>query len=144
MNAIWVEPGTRQPYPISYPEYRRARELEEKRPPRHRTLGFDVDRYVARRWREGLPAEMDVVLTFHPDAPVRIRRIVAEILRAIRRGAPAAEAIRRVANRFGLRHGRARAFLVACVQFETRPRHDGLSPAGTGHWSPGSALGDWT
>jgi hypothetical protein len=118
--ASWVEPGTHQEYPTSYAAYRRAREAQEKSPPRHRGLGPDVDRYLARRWRDSVRPDVDVVLTFRSGAPPRLRRIVAEILRAIRRGAPAGDAIRHVARRFGLRHTRARALLTAGIDFEVR------------------------
>ena len=42
-NECWVEPQTQVPYPQEYEEYRRVRETEERWPPRHRTLGPDVD-----------------------------------------------------------------------------------------------------
>ncbi len=88
----WVEPGTRQIYPMSYPAYRRTREAEDRRPPRHRSLGPDVDHYLCRRWRARAEPEVAVRLTMRPDTPPRIRRIVNEILRAIRRGQPAGDA----------------------------------------------------
>jgi hypothetical protein len=118
--ASWVDPGTDHEYPTSYTAYRRAREAQEKTPPRHRGLGPDVDRYLARGWRESVPRDVDVVLTFRPEAPPRLRRIVGEILRAIRRGQPAGDAIRHVARRFGLRHTRARALITAGIDFEVR------------------------
>jgi hypothetical protein len=118
--ASWVDPGTHHEYPTSYTAYRRAREAQEKTPPRHRGLGPDVDRYLARRWRDSVPPDVDVVLMFRPEAPPRLRRIVGEILRAIRRGRPAGDAIRHVARRFGLRHTRARALITAGIDFEVR------------------------
>jgi hypothetical protein len=45
---------------------------------------------------------------------------VGEVLRAIRRGKPAGDAIRYVARRFGLRHTRARALITAGIDFEVR------------------------
>jgi hypothetical protein len=107
---------------MSFAAYRRAREAQEKTPPRHRGLGPEVDRYLARGWRDGVAPDVDVVLMFRPDAPLRLRRLVAAILRAIRRGAPAGDAIRRAARRFGLRHARARALLTAGIDFEVRSR----------------------
>jgi hypothetical protein len=118
--ASWVDPGTYHEYPTSYTAYRRAREAQERMPPRHRGLGPDVDRYLARRWRDSVPPDVDVVLTFRPGAPPRLRRIVGEVLRAIRRGKPAGDAIRYVARRFGLRHPRARALITAGIDFEVR------------------------
>jgi hypothetical protein len=118
--ASWVDPGTHHEYPMSYTAYRRAREAHEKTPPRHRGLGPYVDRYLARGWRDSVPPDVDVVLTFRPGAPPRLRRIVGEVLRAIRRGRPAGDAIRHVARRFGLRHTRARALITAGIDFEVR------------------------
>jgi len=56
---------------------------------------------------------------------------VGEVLRAIRRGRPAADAIHHVARRFGLRHANARAFISAGLRFEMLPRHDAMAPVGT-------------
>jgi len=120
--AFWVEPETQQEYPVSYVAYRRAREAQEKTPPRHRGLGPEVDRYLARRWRESPEPDVDVVLTFRSGTPPRLRRIVAEVLRAIRHGRPASDAIRHVARRFGLRHSRACALITAGIDFEIRSR----------------------
>ena len=132
--AYWVEPGTDNAYPLSYCAYQRTREAEEKAPPRHRTLGPDVDHYV---WRRGLgPAtpEMEVSLTVRPDAPPRIRRIVGEVLLAIRRGRPAGDAIRHVSRRFGLRQTRTRAFITASIGFEVRVQQDAIASFAPSHW----------
>ena len=118
----WVEPGTHEEYPTSYLAYRRAREAQEKTPPRHCGLGPAVDRYLARGWRDSPAPDVDIILTFRPGAPPRLRRIVAEILRAIRHGHPARDAIRHVARRFGLRHARAFALITAGIDFEVRSR----------------------
>ena len=126
-HPFWIEPGTQREYPIAYVAYRRAREAQEKTPPRHRGLGPAVDRYVARGWRDSQEPDVDVVLTFRPGTPPRLRRIVAEVLRAIRRGRPAGDAIRHVARRFGLRHARACALITAGIDFEVRSRHADLS-----------------
>ena len=123
-SAYWIDPGTDQVYPLSYRAYRQTREAEEKTPARHRTLGPDVDHYV---WRRGLSpgtSEAEVSLTVRPDAPLRIRRMVAEVLRSIRRGQPAGDAIRHVSRRFGLAQSRARAFITASIGFEVRIRQD--------------------
>jgi hypothetical protein len=125
--AFWVEPGTHQEYPMSYLAYRRAREAQEKRPARHRSLGPEVDHYLSRRWRDSPVPEVDIVLTFRPGTPPRLRRLVAEVLRAIRRGRPARDAIRLVARRFGLRHARAYALITAGVDFEVLSRHGEVS-----------------
>jgi hypothetical protein len=122
--AHWIEPGTDHAYPLSFRAYRRAREAEEKPPPRHRTLGPDIDHYV---WRRGLnPATpgVEVHLTVRADTSPRIQRIVSEVLRAIRRGHPAGDAIRHVSRRFGLRQTHARAFIGASIGFELRPDDD--------------------
>jgi hypothetical protein len=139
----WVEPGTHRTYPLSYWAYRRTREAQEKSPPRHCTLGPEVDRYVWHRWRGPAASELDVVLTFRPGVSPRIQRIVGEVLRAIRRGQPAREAIRRVARRFGLRHAHARAFITDAIAYEMRARVDLMASSGGGPWSPSSALADW-
>ena len=114
----WIDPATDHPYPMSFVAYRRTREAEERPPSRHRMLAADVDHYA---WRNRLgpssPA-VEVTLTVRPDAPLRIRRIIAEVLRAIRRGQPAGEAIRHVSRRFGLRHARAREFISTFIGLE--------------------------
>ena len=138
----WVEPETLQTYPTSYAAYRRAREAEDKRPPRHRTLGPDVDHFLSRRWRTHVP-EVEVRLTMRPDASPRIRRIVNEILRAIRKGQPASDAIRQVSRRFGLRHSRTRAFITASLGFELLARPDTSAPFAMGLSSLNSALAEW-
>jgi hypothetical protein len=121
----WVEPETGRSYPLSYPAYRRTREAEERFPPRHRSLGPDVDYYAWRRWRDSSAPEVEVFLTLRPDTPPRLRRIVSAILRAIRRGEPAGDAVRHVARRFGLRHARARALITSCVGYELRTQNFG-------------------
>jgi hypothetical protein len=55
---------------------------------------------------------------------------VGEVLRAIRRGQPATDAIHQVARRFGLRHANARAFISAGLRFEMLPRHDAMATVG--------------
>jgi hypothetical protein len=128
----WVEPRTHHVYPLRYEAYRRVREAEERPPARHRTLGPDVDRYVWQRW--GDPVDVDILLTLRPETSPRVRRLVAEILRTIRRGHPAADAIRQVSRRFGLRQARARACLVSCVGFAVEPRGDAVSRPGEHRW----------
>jgi hypothetical protein len=139
----WVEPGTHRMYPLSYWAYRRTREAQEKSPPRHCTLGPEVDRYIWRRWRGPAVSELDVVLTFRPGASPRIQRIVGEVLRAIRRGRPAREAIRRVARRFGLRNAHARAFITDAIAYEMRARVDLMASSREGPWSQSSPPADW-
>jgi hypothetical protein len=46
--------------------------------------------------------------------------MVAEVLSGIRRGRSASQAIRDVARRFSLRHGRARAFISTNITLERR------------------------
>jgi hypothetical protein len=108
------------PYPVAYGAYRRAREAQERTPARHCGLGPEVDRHVWRRWRMPAVSRVDVVLTFRPGASPRVQRIVSEVLRSIRRGRPAGDAIRRVARRFGLRQSHARAFITGAIGYETR------------------------
>jgi hypothetical protein len=120
----WVDPETRQAYPTSYHAYRRTRESQEKTPPRHCRIGPAVDHEVWRSWRGAPAPAVDIVLTMLPDAPPRVQRLVGEVLRAIRRGRPAGEAIRQAARRFGLRHARAQAFIAASITFEQRPQYD--------------------
>jgi len=118
--SIWIEPGTGRAYPISYAAYRRAREAEEKPLPRHRRLGPDVDRRLSRCWRSSAAGDVEVVLRVSPAAPPRIRRIVAEVLRSIRRGQSAASAIRGASKRFGLGRRRTLACIASCLGFEVR------------------------
>ena len=99
-SEYWVDPGTDQVYPLAYRAYRQAREAEEKTPALHRTLGPDVDYDVWRRGRSLGASEAEVSLIVRPNAPLRIRRMVAEVLRSIRRGQPPADAIRHVSRRF--------------------------------------------
>ncbi|MGH7388079.1 MAG: hypothetical protein ACREM3_01285 [Candidatus Rokuibacteriota bacterium] len=141
--AEWIDPGTRHIYPMSYPAYRRAREAEEKRPPRHRSFGPDVEYRLSRGWSDRGVPEVEVLLTVRPDTSPRVRRIVSAVLRAIRRGQPADDALRMVARRFGLRHRRALACITACLGFEVRPRQDPIPPGFTGRSSLDSALAEW-
>lgn len=138
----WTEPNTSHTYPIAYPAYRRTREAEEKPLPRHRGLGPEIDHYVWQRWQGRAASAAEVRLTLRPGAPPRVQRIVAEILRAIRRGQSAGEAIRHVSRRFGLRQTRARAFITACLCFEVVPRADAV-PYSAAHGRPTSSLADW-
>ena len=118
IQTSWTEPGTDQSYPTAFPDYRRAREAQERPPARHRRLGPDVEHYL---WcRESRGGEIDIELSIRRDAPPRVRRIIGEVLGAIRRGRPADDAIREVARRFGLRQGRARAFITTAIAFEIR------------------------
>jgi hypothetical protein len=128
----WVDPGTRLAYPTVYAAYRRTRETQEKSPPRHCGLGREVDLYVWRRWQRPRAGDVDVVLTFRPGTSPRVQRIVGEVLRAIRRGQAAGNAIRRVARRFGLRHGHAHAFITAGIGFEIHIRHESMPELGAG------------
>jgi hypothetical protein len=123
----WVEPGTSHCYPLPYGAYRRAREAQEKPPARHRALGPDIDHYL---WRHRqLVDDVDVLFIVREGTPPRIRRIIAEILAAIRRGHPANDAIRHVSRRFGLRPGRARALITPCIGFEAQSCLEELSPS---------------
>jgi hypothetical protein len=119
-NECWVEPQTQVPYPQEYEEYRRVRETEERWPPRHRTLGPDVDRYVWEWWQQSAGGETEVVMSFGSQTSPRVRRLVGEVLRAIARGRPASEAIRHVGRRFGLRKGQACDFIAAGITYEVR------------------------
>jgi hypothetical protein len=138
----WVDPGTHLAYPTVYNAYRRTREAQEKSPPRHRGLGPEIDRYVWRHWQGRLAADVDVVLTFRPGTSPRVQRIVSEVLRAIRRGQPAGDAIRHVARRFGLRYAHARAFITAGIGFEMHARHESMAPVGAGPRTANGPL-DW-
>jgi hypothetical protein len=118
-NGCWIEPGTDDVYPIAYHAYRRKRESQDKRPARHRQLGPDIEHLVWRRWLATV-SDVDIVLAVRPGAPPRIQRMVAEVLSGIRRGRSASQAIRDVARRFSLRHGRARAFISTNITLERR------------------------
>jgi hypothetical protein len=123
----WVEPRTGTAYPVRYEAYRRMREAQERPLPGHRKLGPDVDRYVWQRWGHSPSPDVEILLTLRTDTPTRIRRLVADILRAIRHGRPAPDAIREVSRQFGLRPARTRACLAACLGFAALPRGDALS-----------------
>ena len=123
-ESCWIEPETGQTYPTSFGEYRRTREAQEKPPARHRGLGSEIDRRAWQHWRQQWGPEADVVLTFRAGASPRVQRLVSEVLRSIRRGQPAGEAIRQVARRFGLRSGQAHAFISAAIGFEVRAQHE--------------------
>ena len=123
-TPYWVDPETHHAYPTSYHAYRKVRESQEKTPARHCRIGPAVDHDVWRRWRDAHTRAVDVALTLRVDAPPRVQRLVGEVLRAIRRGRPAGEAIRQAARRFGLRHTRAQAFIAAGITFEQRPPYE--------------------
>ena len=123
----WVEPGTAQCYPLSFGAYRRTREAEDKPLSRHRAFGQDIDHYLWRN-RQQPAADVDVLLTVRENTPPRIRRMIAEILEAIRRGHSAEDAIRHVSRRFGLRPGRARALIAPRLGFESHEPSEGLFP----------------
>lgn len=127
LSGYWVEPRTRHVYPLEFRAYRRRREAEERPLSGHRCLGNDVEAYVWRRWGSTRSPDVETFLTLRADTSPRIRRLVAEILRLIRRGRPAAEAIRRVSRRFGLRQRQARACLATCLGFTTCPRGDAMT-----------------
>jgi hypothetical protein len=123
----WVEPGTRRIYPLAFKAYRRCREAEERPRSGHRGLGPSVDSYVWRRWGNMNSPRVEILLTLRAETSPRVRRLAAEILRVIRRGRTAREAIRRISRRFGLRQAQTRAHLAACVGFTTRSRGDTIS-----------------
>ena len=126
----WVDPGTDCIYPLAYGAYRRAREAEERFPARHRRFGPEVDRYLWRHARSLSATEIEVLFTVRRDTPPRIRRIIAEVLRAIRRGQSAPDAIGHISRRFRLRRMRARALIASCIGFEIQSTHD--VPRGSG------------
>ena len=135
-ELYWIEPGTGHTYPTAYGEYRRRREAQERPPARHRGLGPEVDRQVWQHWRRRETPGVDVVLTFRTGVSPRVQRLVSEVLRSIRRGQPAGEAIRQVGQRFGLRHRQAHAFISSAIAFEVRAEHDQ-------QWSAKSSLVNW-
>ena len=140
--AHWVEPASHVAYPTWFPAYRRMREAEERPPARHRALGPDVDHYLWRHRGVPVAAAVEVLVEVRPDTPPRIRRLVAETLRAIRRGHPAGEAIRLVAQRFGLRDARARGCIKAWLEVERRAYTGDAMPAELAS-ATGCSLGDW-
>jgi len=135
-ELYWIEPETGDTYPTSYGEYRRRREAQEKPPARHRGLGPEVDRQVWQHWHQRESPELDVVLTFRTGVSPRVQRLVSEVLRSIRRGHPAGEAISKVGRRFGLRHRQAHAFISSAIAFEVRAQHEE-------RWSSKSSLVAW-
>jgi hypothetical protein len=134
--GCWVEPCSGRVYPFEFEAYRRRREAEERPRSGHRTLGPDVDAYVWRRWGTTRSPDVEVLLTLRPETSPRIRCLLAQILRSIRLGHPASEAIRQVSRRFGLRQTQTRACLVQCVGFAMCPRGDTLSRLAERPWLP--------
>ena len=120
----WVDPGTDCLYPVAYRAYRQAREAEEMRPARHRSFGPEIDGYLWRHARSLSATDIEVLFTVRQDTPPRIRRIIAEVLRAIRRGESAPDAIGHVSRRFRLRRMRARALIASCISFEIQSLQD--------------------
>jgi hypothetical protein len=120
----WVEPGTLQKYPTAFRAYRRLREAQEKPPARHRALAPDVEHELWRRRGSTSSPDPDMHLAVRPDTPPRIRRIVSEILRAIRRGQSAGVAISSVSRRFGLPRTRTLACMTAWLTLELGPPQD--------------------
>jgi len=112
-EAGWREPATHGVYPFAFEAYRARREREERWPARHQRLGTQVDREQWRRWVGGVP--LVVEFEVQPTAPPRIQRVIGEILRAIRHGASANEAIRAASRRLRVRPGRVRAWIAAHV-----------------------------
>ena len=113
----WREPLTRGLYPFSFEAYRARRESEERWPPRHQRLGAQVDREQWRQW--AIPGPVVVELVVRSTAPPRIQRIIGEVLRAIRHGASAKQAIRAAARRLRVKPVRVRSWIathVACRQ----------------------------
>lgn len=133
-SGYWVEPHTRHIYPLGFEAYRRRREAEERPLPGHRVLSPDVDGYVWRRWGNARSPDVEIILKLRAGTSPRIRRLVAEILRVIRRGHSASDAIRQVSRRFGLRQTQARACLAACVGFTTSARGDAISRLAERPW----------
>jgi hypothetical protein len=130
----WVEPVSHHIYPLEFEAYRRHREAEERPLSRHRGLGPDVDGYIWRRWGNTRSPDVEIILTLRADTSPRIRHLAAEILRVIRRGRSAEEAIQRVSRRFRLRQTQTRACLAACVGFTTRSRGDAISALAERPW----------
>jgi hypothetical protein len=102
---------TRGLYPFAFEAYRARREREERWPPRHQRLGAQVDREQWRHW--ALPGPVVVELIVRSTAPPRIQRTIGEILRAIRHGASANQAIRAASRRLRVKPMRVRIWLAA-------------------------------
>ena len=120
----WVDPGTDCMYPLAYGAYRRAREAEERSPARHRRFGPEIDKYLWQHARSLSATDIEVLFTVRRDTPPRIRRIIAEVLRAIRQGESAPDAIGHISRRFRLRRMRARALIASCIGFEIQSTQD--------------------
>ena len=119
-SGCWIEPGTQEAYPVAFDAYRRKREAQDRRPSRFRQMGPDIEHMLWRRLASA--SDVDIVLAFRPGVSPRIKRLVGQVLRSIRRGRSAREAIRRIARRFGLRPGWARAFIAGGIVLERHPR----------------------
>jgi hypothetical protein len=133
-RGFWIEPCTGKSYPLAFEAYRRQRETEERPHRAHRTMGPDVDEYVWRRWGNERSNDVEVEMTLRPNTPPRIRRLIGEVLRGIRRGATAAFVIQQVSTRFKLRQARMRACLAACLGITKRARGDALSRVAERPW----------
>ena len=133
-SDYWIDPRTGHVYPLTFEAYRREREAEERPLRAHRVLTPDVDWHVWQRWGKTRSADVEILLTVRADTPPRIRRLVAEVLRGIRRGRSAADAMRQVSRRFSLPQRRMRACLTACLGFTARARGDAVSHLGERPW----------
>ena len=133
-HGCWLQPGTGHIYPLEFEAYRRRREAEERPLRGHRGLGPDVDRYVWQRWGHRDAQDVEIVLTVRADASPRIRRLVAEVLRRMRRGRSAGDAIRQVSRRFSLRQTQIRTWLAGSLGFTTRSRGDAITRLSERPW----------
>jgi hypothetical protein len=115
----WREPRSHTVYPFGFEAYRRAREREERWPARHQRLGHQVDRQQWREWTSR-PASTAVALEIAHKVPPRIHRVIGAVLRSIRHGQSADQAIRQVSRRLRVKPFRVRAWIAANVQCRRR------------------------
>lgn len=113
----WVEPTTRNAYPLAFEAYRQKREREERWPSRHERLGHQVERHQWQQWTTG--PQIAVTLAMRPTAPPRIQRVIREILRAIRNGRSANQAIHQASQRLRVKSFRVRSWIAAHIECRT-------------------------
>jgi hypothetical protein len=121
LGARWREPETRHVYPFAFESYRQMREREERWPPRHERLGYQVEHRQWEQWtsRGGLEDVFEV----RPEAPPRIQRLIGGVLRSIGSGTPADRAISHASRQLRVTPSRVRAWIAAHIRYQ-RPLVD--------------------
>jgi hypothetical protein len=115
LPVTWQEPQTQAVYPLAFEPYRKIREREERWPPRHERLGYQVDHWQWEQWTSRGASE--VVLEVRAGAPPRIQRMIGRVLRSIRYGRSAERAISNASRQLRVPPSCVRAWIAAHVQY---------------------------